>query len=201
MILDSYALNANDLNFGEVGLARYLLFLLFMNEDDLFDDAIVEVTGKHESVKSYRQGPVKKHKGASMNDDRDSNVSQGRILIVEDEPVLRKLLAYALQTREHLDVLLAPDAPSALLCLQKAPVDLILADYHMPEMTGIELAGAARCLNGHTPIALMTGARLTLTSAELAQAGISRLFLKPFDLKELVSWIKSVLSSSQRGFS
>ncbi len=131
-----------------------------------------------------------------MNKDRETDISQGRILIVEDEPVLRKLLAYALQQREHLDVVLAPDGPSALLCLQTASVDLILADYHMPEMTGVELAGAARSLIGHVPIALMTGARLTLTSTELAQAGISQLFLKPFDLKELVHWIQSVLSPS-----
>ncbi len=133
-----------------------------------------------------------------MNNDRDVRTSQGRILIVEDEPVLRKLLAYALQQREHLDVLLAPDGPTALRCLQTASVDLILADYHMPEMTGVELAGAAHGLNGHVPIALMTGAKLTLTKTELAQAGISRLFLKPFDLKELVHWIKSVLSCSPR---
>lgn len=129
-----------------------------------------------------------------MDKERAVEVSQGRILIVEDEPVLRKLLAYALQQREHLDVVLAPDGPSALRCLQTASVDLILADYHMPEMTGVELAGAARRLIGHVPIGLMTGARLTLTSSELAQAGISQLFLKPFDLKELVQWIKSALS-------
>jgi two-component system NtrC family sensor kinase len=61
-----------------------------------------------------------------------------RILVVEDEPSMRKLLGDVLAIDEH-DVTLAPDALAALKHLEEASFDLIISDIKMPRMSGREL--------------------------------------------------------------
>ena len=70
-----------------------------------------------------------------------------RILIVDDEPGIRVMLSAALK-REGYEVLLATDGRSALEALEAGPVDVVVTDIRMPQMTGIELLDAANLRGG-----------------------------------------------------
>jgi two-component system response regulator PilR (NtrC family) len=78
-----------------------------------------------------------------------------RILVVDDEPGIRVMLSAALK-REGYDVLLAGDAKSALSALEAGPVDVVVTDIRMPNMTGIELLDAAKRIDPGLSVIMMT---------------------------------------------
>ena len=116
----------------------------------------------------------------------------GCVLVVDDEATVRMMLSYLL-SQESVKVYLASDAPTALALLQSEPIDLVLTDYHMPGMTGLELARAIRATHATLPIALMSGLASLVAKIDLEAAGIDKVFIKPFDIFELLDWIQSVL--------
>ena len=78
-----------------------------------------------------------------------------RILIVDDEPGIRVMLSAALK-REGYEVLLATDGRSALEALEAGPVDVVVTDIRMPQMTGIELLDAAKRIDPALSVIMMT---------------------------------------------
>jgi len=70
-------------------------------------------------------------------------MSAARILLVEDDDVLRDLLARNLQARGH-EVSIADDAQAALDTLRTAPIDLVLLDINLPDQTGWEVLRIAQ---------------------------------------------------------
>jgi CheY-like chemotaxis protein len=118
-------------------------------------------------------------------------VSRRRVLVVDDESAVRTILNDVLEQLDF-EVYTAPDGSTALQTFQAHHFDLILVDFQMPGLTGLELATAVRKTDQHTPIALITGTASTIEPASIAQAGITRTFPKPFSLKELCTWIESL---------
>lgn len=78
-----------------------------------------------------------------------------RILVVDDEPGIRVMLSAALK-REGYDVLVAADAKTALSVLEAGPVDMVVTDIRMPNMTGIELLDAAKRIDPGLSVIMMT---------------------------------------------
>ncbi len=78
-----------------------------------------------------------------------------RILIVDDEPGIRVMLSAALK-REGYEVLVATDGKSALAALESGPVDVVVTDIRMPQMTGIELLAAAKRIDPGLSVIMMT---------------------------------------------
>jgi two-component system response regulator PilR (NtrC family) len=78
-----------------------------------------------------------------------------RILVVDDEPGIRLMLAAALK-RQGYDVQLATDGRHALAILEAGPVDVVVTDIRMPEMTGIELLDAAKRIDPGLSVIMMT---------------------------------------------
>jgi two-component system KDP operon response regulator KdpE len=118
--------------------------------------------------------------------------SRRRVLVVDDEVAIRTLLTVFLESREFA-VRTAPDGASALALLQTEPAEVILVDWHMPGISGLDMAVEVRRTNSHIPIALMTGTPRAIQPAALQQVGISRMFVKPFDLEELLAWLRALL--------
>ena len=69
--------------------------------------------------------------------------TRGSILVAEDDPSARELLALALQQSGY-DVTLAEDAAQALRLIEAKPVDLVLLDTSLPDMSGLEALQALR---------------------------------------------------------
>jgi CheY-like chemotaxis protein len=116
-----------------------------------------------------------------------------RILVADDEPYLTFMLATRL--REHgADVAVAADGEEAfrLACEQRP--DLVLTDYQMPIMSGLELA--KRLLEhpdtSQVPVVLLTARGHRLPATELVATNIRHLIAKPFSTKELITIVSEL---------
>ncbi|SDG53403.1 response regulator [Pseudomonas abietaniphila] len=114
------------------------------------------------------------------------------ILIVDDEYLIADILSFALEDEGYLTVT-AGSGQKALSILDREKPQLIITDYMMPGMNGIELAEAVRAHKtlGQLPMILMSGAQ--------AHLGVARpdlfvdVFDKPFEIQSVLSRVKSLL--------
>ena len=106
------------------------------------------------------------------------------ILIVEDEPKMRRLLEISLGEEGH-NVQVASDAETALKNLHANPFDVILTDVKLPGMSGVEFLHEARRLNASVPIVVMTAYGSVETAVEAMKMGASDYVLKPFTMAEM----------------
>jgi len=123
---------------------------------------------------------------------QETFMKRGQMLVVDDDPNIRLLLTATLEF-EGLEVQTAPDDSTALELCATRTFALFLIDYLLPGMDGLALARAIRGQHPELPIALITGSAHLISEADLAAVGITRLFAKPFDLDELVAWIRTQL--------
>lgn len=111
-----------------------------------------------------------------------------RILIVDDRKILRQLVECDIK-KLHLgyQIVLAKDGTTALAELYRQPFDLMITDYNMPDMTGIELAQKVRQILPDMPIVLMTGQDIIETEAEVRRHHLQfdGYLSKPFSLAQL----------------
>jgi DNA-binding response OmpR family regulator len=118
-----------------------------------------------------------------------------RILIVEDEPQLLGLLKAHLEIKmPAVEVEGVGSAEEALVRLQAQEYDLILSDYHLPRMDGVELLRRSQRTHPAAHRVLMTGApeeNLAPTAAH--DAGIDRFFVRPLDVKALARTLEGLL--------
>ena len=108
------------------------------------------------------------------------------ILIVEDEPRMRRLLEISLGEDGHM-VNAVGDAETGLKSLRKDSdaVGLIITDLKLPGMNGLEFLQEARRINAGIPIVVMTAYGTVETAVEAMKAGASDYVLKPFTMAEM----------------
>jgi DNA-binding response OmpR family regulator len=117
--------------------------------------------------------------------------TEKRLLLADDDVNIRTLLADFF-VGQHFEVETAPDGETALALFTSGRFDVILVDYQMTGMTGLDVAVAVRQQDVHIPIALITGFASTLDAQDVARAGITKIFAKPFDLHEISHWLESL---------
>jgi CheY-like chemotaxis protein len=110
-----------------------------------------------------------------------------RILIVDDDPLMLQMLEDGIALYFHdYQVVCETDGRAALKQLEQAPFDLLLTDYHMPGMNGLELAQVVRQAWPRIPVVLMTahgsGEQLLATSQPLE---LSSYLQKPFSMVQM----------------
>jgi two-component system, OmpR family, phosphate regulon response regulator PhoB len=117
-----------------------------------------------------------------------------RILIVEDEPAIRELLAFNLR-HAGFEPVPAGDAESAIRQIDAALPDLVLLDWMLPGRSGVELARRLRG-DGRTrdlPIILLTARSAEGDKLDGFDAGADDYVTKPFSPKELIARIRALL--------
>jgi len=114
------------------------------------------------------------------------------ILIVDDDADILRLLRLYLEF-EGYDAVAAPSGKKALDILNTQKVRLLLTDFDMPEMNGLDLATWVREKHAAITVFLMTGSALPGVIDAAVAAGISHVFAKPLDLKKLVATISTSL--------
>ena len=119
-----------------------------------------------------------------------------RILVADDERSLRELLAIVLR-REGYDVQLAESGDTALAALKRGPVDLLISDIKMPDMSGVEVLRAAKASDASLPAIMMTAYASTETAVEAMRLGACDYLIKPFDLDELKLKVREKLDARQ----
>ena len=113
-----------------------------------------------------------------------------RILVVEDEEKLRRVLELQLRSA-GFEVEKTGLAEDALKLMDRA--DLVLTDLRLPGMSGMELISAIRRENGRIPIVVMTAFGTVETAVEAMKAGAADFLLKPFSLDHLMTVIRKAL--------
>ncbi len=116
------------------------------------------------------------------------------ILVVEDEPTIQSLIEVNLRRAGHV-VQLASDAESARRMVQEALPDLVLLDWMLPGMSGVDFArqlrGDARTRS--LPIIMLTARAEERDKVEGLEVGADDYVTKPFSPRELMARIKAVL--------
>ena len=121
-----------------------------------------------------------------------------RILIVEDEPAIRDMVAFALRKGGHEPVHAADGREAAAAIADKVP-DLILLDWMLPGASGLELARRWRReeLTRDVPIIMLTARGEENDRVSGLESGIDDYVVKPFSARELLARIKAVLRRSR----
>jgi DNA-binding response OmpR family regulator len=120
-----------------------------------------------------------------------------RILIADDDLLLRELLVARLSTTGH-DLDLAADGEEALVKLRRRSFDLVLLDLRMPRMDGIEVLQSMKAIPGHkaTKVIVLTGSRSEDDVADAERLGVESYLAKPVDIERLAERIEMVLNPS-----
>lgn len=123
---------------------------------------------------------------------------QKRILIVEDEPAIRDMVAFALRKGEYEPVH-AGDAREAQSAIATRVPDLILLDWMLPGTSGLELARRWRrdALTREVPIIMLTARGEENDRVGGLEAGVDDYVVKPFSARELLARIRAVLRRSR----
>jgi DNA-binding NtrC family response regulator len=115
---------------------------------------------------------------------------KSRILVVEDEDKLRRVLELQLRSADF-EVDLAAAAEDGLKLVDRA--DLVLTDLRLPGMDGLELIRTIRRQNTRTPIVVMTAFGTVETAVDAMKAGAADFLLKPFSLDHMMTVIRKAL--------
>lgn len=114
-----------------------------------------------------------------------------RILIVDDEPQIARVLRTSLKTRGY-DVRVAADGVSALETFGDWPPDLVVTDLAMPNMGGLELCRRLRAVS-QVPIIVLSVRGEERAKVEALDAGADDYVTKPFGIDELLARVRATL--------
>ncbi len=117
-----------------------------------------------------------------------------RILIVEDQREVSRLLRTSLETLEHkLEIVEIPSGEEALLDSSRNRVDLLVADYRLPGISGIELMLKVRGFHPDVKVILITGLTDPKVRREVANAGADAFFIKPVPIADFLDAVERAL--------
>jgi OmpR-family two-component system manganese-sensing response regulator len=113
-----------------------------------------------------------------------------KILLVEDNEenatFLKELLLGERYLVDHID-----DGQTALLQLQCAEYDLLILDWQLPRVSGIEICKQYRASGGKSPVIMLTGKMTDVDKETGLDAGADDYLTKPDSLKELLAWLRA----------
>src|SRR6478609_527383 len=119
-----------------------------------------------------------------------------QVLIVDDEPNLRKILAAQL-SRDGYDVLTAEDGEQGLATLREHHIDLVITDLKMPKVDGMQLMREALREEPELPIVMITAHGTVDTAVEALKLGAFDYLTKPFDKDEVRQVVAKALKTRQ----
>ena len=119
-----------------------------------------------------------------------------RILVVDDERSMRELLAIVLR-REGYEVLLAENGRAAIDLLEHEPVDLLISDIKMPDLSGVDVLRAAKKIDQDILGIMITAFASTDTAVEAMRLGACDYLSKPFDIDLLKMKVREKIENRQ----
>jgi len=104
----------------------------------------------------------------------------GKVLVVDDSGVMRKVISRALQSVGFNEIVEAGDGEEAMSAFLKNDFHMVMTDWNMPNKTGIELTHEIRALGSKVPIFMVTTEGEKVRVLEAIKAGITDYLVKPF---------------------
>jgi len=123
-------------------------------------------------------------------------MTQARVLVVDDEAHMRRVLEIMLRQLGH-QVHSAADGQQALALLAQQPIDLVLSDLRMPVLDGLGLLQGLQSLGLQVPVIVMTAQGSVESAVQAMKLGAQDYLLRPFDVAVLELAIARVLSREQ----
>jgi len=119
-----------------------------------------------------------------------------KILIVDNSPTMRRILANTVVKAGYSDIKEAEDAKDALAKLLAGDFDLLMTDWNIPLMSGLKLTEAVRAEEKlkKIPILMVTTRNMKEDIVNAIKSGVNGYIIKPFDVKTLNEKILEVLS-------
>jgi len=114
-----------------------------------------------------------------------------KVLVVDDEPPIRKLLRMGLSTQCY-DILEAPNGRTSLELLAQNP-DLVILDLGLPDMQGLELLRMMRARNEAVPIVVLSSRGDEVGKVQALDLGADDYITKPFGMDELLARMRAAL--------
>jgi two-component system, OmpR family, KDP operon response regulator KdpE len=114
-----------------------------------------------------------------------------KVLVVDDEPPIRKLLRMGLSTQGY-EILEAPNGKTSLELLAQNP-DLVILDLGLPDMQGLELLRMMRARNEAVPIVVLSSRGNEVGKVQALDLGADDYITKPFGMDELLARMRAAL--------
>ena len=128
-------------------------------------------------------------------------VVRSRVVVADDDPDLRRLIAQALAT-QGFEVLVAADgaqlldlvAPSLLGVASEWPTELVISDLRMPGVTGLSVLAGLREMGARLPFIIITGFGDPETHEAARRSGATAVLDKPFEMSSLLALVRACLA-------
>ena len=114
-----------------------------------------------------------------------------KVLVVDDEPPIRKLLRMGLSSQGY-EILEAPNGKASLELLEQHP-DLVILDLGLPDMQGLELLRMMRARNEAVPIVVLSSRGDEVGKVQALDLGADDYITKPFGMDELLARMRAAL--------
>lgn len=124
---------------------------------------------------------------------RTSKPSEKIIMLADDEVMLRDLLAELLESSGYSVIRVGSGVEALKVLTEEIKIDLLIIDYNMPEMNGLDTIKKIRELNFSFPIILSTGSLMESKIGAPEKLGIDRLQFKPYEFEQMLATIQELL--------
>jgi len=127
-------------------------------------------------------------------------MTKGRILFVDDEPLLLEALKRSLRDRcDEWEMQFETDPVDAIEDFAASPFDVVISDFSMPKISGLELAKTVIDRHPETRVIMLTGnADLGVAISAINDVEVFRFYTKPCTVKELAAAIEAALDDARR---
>jgi CheY-like chemotaxis protein len=115
-----------------------------------------------------------------------------QILVIDDEKLQLVLRAALLEGAGH-EVVALQNGDEAVAAFKEKPFDLVITDWIMPEITGLDIARHLKSINSSVPIILLTGLNMLLEDNDPRRRDLDLILPKPCDAEVLIKAIESLL--------
>ena len=126
------------------------------------------------------------------------SASRIRILAVDDEPAIRRLLRTGLATQGY-DIAEAADGTAALTALAAGGIDLVILDLGLPDIHGLDVLRTLRSGGDLTPVLVLSSRGDEAGKVQALDLGADDYVTKPFGMNELVARIRTALRHRLQG--
>lgn len=121
-----------------------------------------------------------------------------KVLVVDDSAVMRKVLIGALTQAGIQDVEQAGDGQEAVKAVKSTAFDVILMDWNMPNMLGIDAVKSIRADGCKTPVIMVTTEAEKSRVLEALKSGANNYVIKPFQADTIVKKIEETLEKASK---
>jgi two-component system response regulator PilR (NtrC family) len=122
----------------------------------------------------------------------ETNTATSTILVVDDERSMREMLSIMLKKEGH-DVVVADCGKAAVDILRRRPIDLLISDIRMPDMSGVDVLREAKAINQDVVGIMMTAFKSSESAVEALRLGAKDYLDKPFDNEQLKQKVREAL--------